>query len=73
MANFEVFMTENITSLFTAIVSWFFQIFDATNTVGIFVTAVGIYLSFRFLIKPLVGVGFGSSDQAKKKSDKSDG
>lgn len=48
---------------------WFTSILDATGMSGVFLAALVMVLSYKFLVAPIFGSNGASSDTAKKRSN----
>lgn len=59
--------------LFSRLVEFLAQIFNATNTTNLFLAAFSIAVVYRFLIKPILGGrSIGGSDRVKKSKNRGD-
>lgn len=54
---------------FDAVSNWLIQIFDATGTVGLYLGAIVILLSVRYLLAPLFSTKVGSDSVRPRKGD----
>lgn len=58
-----------LATAFDAVSNWMIRIFDASGTVGIYLGAMVILFSVRYLLAPLFGSKVGSDTAKAKKGD----